>query len=40
MIEMGNMRNPTDAPRMSSHTWRNNAYAAGLANGITRYLTR
>ncbi|MDT7539590.1 MAG: N-acetylmuramoyl-L-alanine amidase [Actinomycetota bacterium] len=40
MIEMGNMRNATDAARMSSPTWRNNAYAAGLSSGITRYLTR
>ena len=40
MIEMGNMRNATDASRMSSATWRNNVYAAGLATGIRRYLTR
>jgi N-acetylmuramoyl-L-alanine amidase len=40
MVEMGNMRNATDAARMSSPTWRNNAYAAGLARGITAYLTR
>jgi N-acetylmuramoyl-L-alanine amidase len=40
MIEMGNMRNATDASRMSSPTWRNNAYAAGLAKGITSYLRR
>jgi N-acetylmuramoyl-L-alanine amidase len=40
MIEMGNMRNSTDAARMSSPTWRNNVYAAGLAKGITGYLNR
>ena len=40
MIEMGNMRNATDASRMSSPTWRNNVYAGGLARGISAYLTR
>jgi N-acetylmuramoyl-L-alanine amidase len=40
MIEMGNMRSATDAARMSSPTWRNNAYAAGLAHGISSYLRR
>jgi N-acetylmuramoyl-L-alanine amidase len=40
MIEMGNMRNGTDASRMSSPSWRNNVYAAGLAKGITAYLNR
>ncbi|MCU1591504.1 MAG: cell wall hydrolase/autolysin [Frankiales bacterium] len=40
MIEMGNMRNAGDAARMSSASSRNNVYAAGLARGITAYLTR
>jgi N-acetylmuramoyl-L-alanine amidase len=40
MIEMGNMRNATDASRMGSPTWRNNVYAAGLARGIRSYLLR
>ena len=40
MVEMGNMRNATDAARMSSATWRNNVYAAGLARGIRAYLSR
>jgi N-acetylmuramoyl-L-alanine amidase len=40
MIEMGNMRNAGDAARMSSASGRNNVYAAGLAKGITAYLTR
>jgi N-acetylmuramoyl-L-alanine amidase len=40
MVEMGNMRNAGDAARMSSSSARNNLYAAGLASGIRRYLTR
>jgi N-acetylmuramoyl-L-alanine amidase len=40
MVEMCNMRNAGDAARMSSASGRNNAYAAGLAHGITAYLRR
>ena len=40
MIEMGNMRNATDASRMTSPTWRNNVYAAGLTKGIAGFLRR
>jgi N-acetylmuramoyl-L-alanine amidase len=37
-IECGNMRNPTDARRLSSPAWRGRA-AAALASGLTAYLT-
>jgi N-acetylmuramoyl-L-alanine amidase len=40
MVELGNMRNAGDAARMSSAGSRNTVYAAGLAHGITAYLTR
>jgi N-acetylmuramoyl-L-alanine amidase len=38
LIECGNMRNATDARRMTSPTWRQRA-ATALAAGLTRYLT-
>jgi N-acetylmuramoyl-L-alanine amidase len=39
MIETGNMRNATDARRMSSAAWRARA-ARALADGVTRFLER
>jgi N-acetylmuramoyl-L-alanine amidase len=39
MVELGNMRNPTDADHMTSAAYRNLRYARGLALGITRYVT-
>lgn len=39
MVELGNMRNPGDARRMTSRTGRA-AYAAAVVNGIRRYLGR
>ena len=39
MVELGNMRNAGDAARMTSASGRS-LYAAGLARGIQRYLTR
>lgn len=40
MVELGNMKNPTDARHMRSAGWRDRVYAAGLARGVTRYLLR
>jgi N-acetylmuramoyl-L-alanine amidase len=40
MIELGNMKNRSDAAWMTSATHRNNVYAAGLVDGLTRYLLR
>jgi N-acetylmuramoyl-L-alanine amidase len=40
MVEMGNMRNATDAAHMRSAAWRDRVYAAGLAAGLTKYLIR
>ena len=40
MIEVGNMKNRSDAAWMMSASHRNNVYAAGLADGLTRYLLR
>lgn len=40
MVELGNMRNGGDAARMTSDGSRDDVYAAGLARGITSYLTR
>lgn len=40
MVELGNMKNPTDARHMRSASWRNDVYAAGLARGIGSYLRR
>lgn len=37
MIELGNMKNATDAARMASSTWRGR-YAAGLVAGIRLFL--
>jgi len=39
MVELGNMKNASDAARMSSRTGRDR-YAAGLVAGIRRYLGR
>jgi N-acetylmuramoyl-L-alanine amidase len=39
MIELGNMKNSTDAARMTSRSGRNQ-YANGIVNGIRRYLGR
>ena len=39
MVELGNMRNTGDAARMTGASGRA-VYAAGLARGIQRYLTR
>ena len=38
MVELGNMRNATDAEHMTSSTYRSDVYARGLASGITTYL--
>jgi N-acetylmuramoyl-L-alanine amidase len=40
MVEMGNMKNATDAGMMKTATRRDQTYAAGLAKGLTLYLTR
>ena len=40
MVELGNMRNATDADHMTSPAYRNYRYARGLALGVTRYVTR
>lgn len=40
MVELGNMRNPTDATQMKTDSYRDDVYAAGLARGVTGYLTR
>ena len=40
MVELGNMRNATDAAHMRSDAYRDDVYAAGLARGVTSYLTR
>ena len=37
MVELGNMRNPTDAHRMTARTGRS-TYAAGLVAAVRRYL--
>ena len=37
MVELGNMRNPRDARRMTSDRGRA-TYAAGLARGMRRFL--
>jgi N-acetylmuramoyl-L-alanine amidase len=37
MIELGNMKNSTDAARMSSRSGRNQ-YANGIVFGIRRFL--
>ncbi len=37
MVELGNMRNPTDARRMTSRTGRS-TYAAGLVAAVRGYL--
>jgi len=39
MVELGNMRNATDAAHMTSPAYRNLRYSRGLAVGITRYVT-
>jgi N-acetylmuramoyl-L-alanine amidase len=39
MIELGNMKNATDAARMTSRTGRTQ-YANGIVFGIRRYLGR
>jgi N-acetylmuramoyl-L-alanine amidase len=39
LVELGNMRNPSDARRMTSPTGRDR-YASGLVAGIRRYLGR
>lgn len=39
MVELGNMRNLTDAGHMRSPVYRNQHYAAGLALGVTRFLS-
>lgn len=40
MVELGNMRNRRDAARMRDARWRSGVYAEGLADGLTRFLTR
>lgn len=40
MVELGNMRNASDAAQMKSDRYRDAVYAAGLARGIRSYLTR
>jgi N-acetylmuramoyl-L-alanine amidase len=40
MVELGNMRNPTDARQMQSAAYRDRVYAAGLAQGLRMFLTR
>ncbi|GAB3592287.1 N-acetylmuramoyl-L-alanine amidase [Angustibacter peucedani] len=40
MVELGNMKNATDARRMQASSWRERVYAAGLARGLTSYLLR
>ena len=39
MVELGNMKNASDATRMSAAVGRDR-YAAGLVAGIRRYLGR
>jgi N-acetylmuramoyl-L-alanine amidase len=39
MVELGNMRNATDAGHMTSPAYRNYRYSRGLAVGVTRYVT-
>jgi N-acetylmuramoyl-L-alanine amidase len=38
MVELGNMRNATDAAHMRSAGWRKNVYAAGLSRGVSAFL--
>lgn len=38
MVELGNMRNASDAARMTSAAYRSAVYARGLALGITHYV--
>ncbi len=38
MVEMGNMRNPTDARHMTSAQYRRHRYARGLRLGITSFV--
>jgi N-acetylmuramoyl-L-alanine amidase len=40
MVELGNMRNPTDAAHMTSPAYRRSVYARGLATGVTTFLMR
>lgn len=40
MIELGNMRNSTDAQRMTSKVYRRHVYARGLATGLQRFILR
>lgn len=40
MIEMGNMRNATDAQHMTTPAYRKNHYARGLTIGVKRFLLR
>jgi N-acetylmuramoyl-L-alanine amidase len=40
MVEMGNMKNATDATMMKTATRRDQTYSAGLAKGLTLFLTR
>ncbi len=40
MIELGNMRNATDAKNMKTASYRDQVYAAGLAKGVAKYLKR
>lgn len=39
LVELGNMRNPTEAAQMTDAGYRDRVYAAGLARGITAFLT-
>ncbi len=39
MVELGNMRNASDAAHMTSPTYRDTVYARGLATGLTSFLT-
>ncbi|WP_426562974.1 N-acetylmuramoyl-L-alanine amidase [Angustibacter sp. McL0619] len=40
MVELGNMKNATDAAHMRSASWRDSVYAAGLARGLATFLRR
>ncbi len=40
MVELGNMRNPTDASHMATTSWRRDVYARGLVEGLVDFLAR
>lgn len=39
LVELGNMRNSSDAAHMKSATWRRDVYAAGITRGLKNYLS-